>query len=53
MLAERIPEQGSVIAFRNLLIHGYATVFDELVWNDLPVLRTKVAQLLEDLSSQS
>jgi uncharacterized protein with HEPN domain len=52
-LAKRIPERGSIIAFRNLLIHGYAAVVDEIVWgvieNDLPELRARAAQLLEEL----
>jgi uncharacterized protein with HEPN domain len=55
-LAERIPEHGAVIAFRNLLIHGYATIVDEIVWGilsrDLPVPRTRVAQLLEELDAR-
>ena len=56
-LAERIPESSSVIAFRNLLIHGYAAVVDEFVWGtiqeDLPALRARVARLLEDLDVSS
>jgi uncharacterized protein with HEPN domain len=56
-LAARIPEQGSVIAFRNLLIHGYAAVVDELVWGiiqeDLPALRARVAQLLVELDAHA
>jgi uncharacterized protein with HEPN domain len=52
-LAERIPERGSIIAFRNLLIHGYATVVDEIVWavieDDLPALRVSAARLIEEL----
>jgi len=54
-LAERIPEQGSIIAFRNLLIHGYAVVVDELVWGileeDLPALRARAAKLLEEFDA--
>jgi uncharacterized protein with HEPN domain len=56
-LAERIPERGSVVAFRNVLVHGYAAVVDELVWgtvtDDLPVLRARVAQLLEELDARA
>jgi len=52
-LAERIPERGSIIAFRNLLIHGYAAVVDEIVWevveDDLPALRASAARLIEEL----
>ena len=54
-LADRIPERGSIIAFRNLLIHGYAAVVDEIVWEvlekDLPVLHDRVARLIEGLDT--
>jgi uncharacterized protein with HEPN domain len=54
-LADRIPERGSIIAFRNLLIHGYAAVVDEIVWevveDDLPALRASAARLLEGLTT--
>ncbi|HLX09188.1 MAG TPA: HepT-like ribonuclease domain-containing protein [Thermoanaerobaculia bacterium] len=49
VLAARIPECGSIIAFRNLLIHGYAAVVDEIVWqvveDDLPTPNAKLNQL--------
>jgi uncharacterized protein with HEPN domain len=54
-LADRIPERGSIIAFRNVLIHGYAAVVDEIVWevleDDLPALRASAARLIEELPS--
>jgi uncharacterized protein with HEPN domain len=31
--AAQIPELARIVAFRNLLIHGYATVDDALVWS--------------------
>ncbi len=31
-LAAAIPELPRIVAFRNILIHGYATVDDRLVW---------------------
>ncbi|WP_348760163.1 HepT-like ribonuclease domain-containing protein [uncultured Salinisphaera sp.] len=38
------------IAFRNILIHGYADIDDEVVWqvlvNDLPQLLSDVPELL-------
>jgi len=40
--AEHIPRLRQIIAFRNILVHGYASVDDENVWrivhNDLPRL---------------
>jgi len=56
-LAARIPQLRRAVAFRNLLIHGYATVDDATVWRttqeDLPGLRAAVASLLEDLGDSS
>lgn len=34
-LAMLIPDLGRIVAFRNILIHGYATVDDALVWQAL------------------
>jgi uncharacterized protein with HEPN domain len=31
-LASRIPDLARIVAFRNVLIHGYATIDDRLVW---------------------
>ncbi|MGH9364927.1 MAG: HepT-like ribonuclease domain-containing protein [Thermoanaerobaculia bacterium] len=48
--AERISEYERIIAFRNILIHGYADVDDRLVWDvvetKLPVLRREIEALL-------
>ncbi len=48
--AARIPDLPRIIAFRNVLIHGYATIDARLVWgvveNDLDGLRAAIAQLL-------
>lgn len=53
-LAERIPRYRETIAFRNLLIHGYAAVDHNRVWriaNELlPALRRAVAALLQDMT---
>jgi uncharacterized protein with HEPN domain len=42
-VADAIPDLARIIAFRNILIHGYASIDDRLVWGvveaDLPVLR--------------
>lgn len=49
-LAARISEYRRIIAFRNILIHGYAEVDDGLVWDvietKLPVLRQEIKSLL-------
>jgi len=51
-LVERISEHRRIIAFRNILIHGYADVDDRLVWDviqgKLPVLRREVEALLTE-----
>ena len=43
---------GDVIAFRNQIVHGYATVRDDMVWEIvqvyLPRLHQEVASLLEE-----
>lgn len=41
-LAAQIPELPRVVAFRNILIHGYANVDDALVWQ---LLTDKLPQL--------
>jgi len=51
-LASRISEYRRIIAFRNILIHGYADVDDRLVWDiietRLPALQREVTALLEE-----
>jgi uncharacterized protein with HEPN domain len=50
-MAAGISGYRRIIAFRNILIHGYAQVDDRLVWDvvetRLPALRREVAALLE------
>ena len=52
-LAARIPELRRVIAFRNVLIHGYDRIDNAGVWRiveaDLPPLRRRAADLLTEL----
>ncbi len=54
-LAGRIGEYRRIVAFRNILIHGYADVDDRLVWDvveaKLPILRRDVAGLLRERGS--
>ena len=51
-LAKRISDYQKIIAFRNILIHGYADVDDELVWDivetRLPILRNEIAQIIAE-----
>lgn len=52
-VAARIAEHQRIIAFRNVLIHGYNNVDDLLVWgvveSKLAALRRDVAALLSEL----
>ncbi len=52
-MAARIPDVPQIVAFRNQLIHGYATVNPDTVWNiaqnALPGLLAAVQGLLDDL----
>jgi uncharacterized protein with HEPN domain len=49
-LAGRVPELRRIIAFRNILVHGYAVVRHDEVWrvveNELPELRKALDGLL-------
>lgn len=49
--AARIPDLNRIVAFRNVLAHGYDTVDDEVVWglleSRLPELRATLQRLLE------
>lgn len=52
-LAPRIPHLPQIVAFRNQLIHGYARVDHDTVWDvidhALPALKTAVDELLQEL----
>ena len=47
-----ISEHRRIIAFRNILIHGYAQIDDRLVWgvleSKLPTLSQEVEKLLQE-----
>jgi uncharacterized protein with HEPN domain len=47
-LVSRFSEHRRIIAFRNILIHGYAQVDDRLVWD---IVRTKLPKLLEEVGA--
>lgn len=52
-LQARISSTREIIAFRNILVHGYADIAHTVVWaalqEDLPVLRREVDTLLRDM----
>ena len=49
-IAQKIPDLSQIVAFRNLLIHGYAAVDHSTVWETLqsqvPALRNRVDEVL-------
>jgi uncharacterized protein with HEPN domain len=51
-IARKIGEYEKIIAFRNLVIHGYDIVSDPIVWdviqNKLPNLLKDTTQLIDD-----
>lgn len=47
-LAKRLSEYARIIAFRNILIHGYVEVDDRLVWD---ILESRVGTLHEEVSA--
>jgi uncharacterized protein with HEPN domain len=51
-MAAQVPELPRIVAFRNILIHGYANVDDALVWqvltDKLPQLESVVRTLLAE-----
>jgi uncharacterized protein with HEPN domain len=55
-IAGRVGDEQQIIAFRNRLIHGYATVRHALVWDivqtKLPKLKEEVAQLAREAAKQ-
>lgn len=56
-LAELISNSSTIISFRNQLIHGYATIADEVAGGvletNLPVLTREVKDLLEKAGDSS
>jgi uncharacterized protein with HEPN domain len=47
-LAAGISEHRAIVAFRNILIHGYAEVDDRLVWD---VVETKLPVLIREIDA--
>ena len=54
-LQTRISHTRQIIAFRNILVHGYADIAHDVVWaalqEDLPVLHREVDALLRELGN--
>ncbi|MEU7479469.1 HepT-like ribonuclease domain-containing protein [Lentzea sp. NPDC042327] len=50
-LAALVPDLARIVAFRNILIHGYATVDDALVWQVLTEKRPRLEEHLRQLSA--
>jgi uncharacterized protein with HEPN domain len=50
--AKRVPEHRRIISFRNVLIHGYASVDDRIVWGVLQRDLPRLLESLEELSDQ-
>ena len=48
-ISERIAEHRNIIGFRHVLVHGYANLDPDTVWN---VVETKVSILLEQAKAQ-
>lgn len=48
-LAAQVPDLARIVAFRNILIHGYATVDDALVWQVLTERLPRLADVLRQL----
>ena len=44
---EKIREHRSIVSFRNILIHGYDTIDDRIVWD---VIEEDLENLLEDVA---
>src|SRR4051794_28903507 len=53
-VAERVPDLPRIVAFRNVLIHGYATIDDRVVWQvaaeRVEPLTVVLRQLLDETS---
>ncbi|MGD0293074.1 MAG: HepT-like ribonuclease domain-containing protein [Terracidiphilus sp.] len=49
---DRITLTGDIVAFRNQIVHGYATICDDMVWEIiqvyLPRLHREVTKLLQE-----
>ncbi len=44
-LLDQIRESEKIIAFRNIIVHGYTIISDQMVWD---IISTKLDNLIED-----
>ncbi len=44
----KISEYKKIVAFRNILIHGYTEIDDRLVWN---IVETKLTSLIQEVEA--
>jgi len=51
-VAERISEHGRIIAFRNMLIHGYTEVDARIVWGIVVTKQPRLRDEVERLSAE-
>lgn len=51
-LAARVEDLPRVVAFRNVLIHGYATIDDRVVWEAATERAARLVATLTDLLGQ-
>jgi uncharacterized protein with HEPN domain len=52
-VASQLPELPRIVAFRNVLIHGYATVDNRLVWGVIETSLDPVRAMLDSLLAHS
>jgi uncharacterized protein YutE (UPF0331/DUF86 family) len=48
VIADEVSGLARIVGFRNVLVHGYATVDNRLVWG---VIEANLAELIEVLST--
>jgi uncharacterized protein with HEPN domain len=56
-IADRLTHRARIVAFRNILIHAYASIDDAIVWDliegGLALLRQEASTLIESLDPDS
>lgn len=52
-ISTRVPDLPKIVAFRNQLIHGYATVNPATVWNIVQQSLPPLVEVLQDLLDHS